>query len=53
MIPISLSWVKGHSDITVNEVADMLAKRGAENVYPTHDIGAPNITFQEGCFQLL
>jgi len=26
---ISISWVKGHSDNTGNEVADMIAKRGA------------------------
>ncbi|QQP36218.1 Hypothetical protein FKW44_021251, partial [Caligus rogercresseyi] len=40
MIPISLLLVKGHIDITGNEMADMFAKRDEANVYPTHDIGA-------------
>ena len=46
---IRLYWVRGHSKVPRNEIADALAKDGAHrNTGSSHSPASPGISFSEG-----
>jgi len=44
---VSWEWVKGHSGHVENEVADMLANRGIDELVSSDDTGQQAVDFQE------